>query len=121
MRGVSGMAVSFSRRTSLRGGSLRRRVLPEVAGLDDREPSRIEVAPQGGGDLLGGQRRDPLLDLLVPIERTLQEQIGREGPREAAVLRADHLPGLEKSVLRLPDLLGGEAVLQRSVDLLAER
>src|SRR5512136_1623576 len=91
MRGTSGMSASSPRRASLRGGALRRRTLVEVAGLDEGELRGIEVSPQGGDDVLGCQCGDPLLDLLVPVERPLEEELGRKRLGEAGVLRARDL------------------------------
>lgn len=68
-----------------------------------------------------GERRDTLLEVDVPGEGPVDEQVGREAAGDAPVLRARHGARFEESLLRGLDLGIGEALGQRALQLFADR
>src|SRR6185503_20408585 len=96
-------------------------LLLEVAGGDERELVGFEVAPERGVHLRRGEGGDLRLEVDVPREGALHEQVRAQAVGERAVLRARHAPLLEQRLLAGLDLLGAEAVAHRACELLADR
>src|SRR5206468_1392295 len=93
----------------------------EVAGLYDGQTGGVDVAPEGGVDLLGRERRDLRFERDVPGEGALRERVQAEAADERAVLGARHAPPLEQGLLAGVDLRGAEARAHGARELLADR
>src|SRR5437763_6356429 len=69
----------------LGGGGFR---FGEVAGLDDGDLRRVDVTAQGGDDPGRRQRQDALLELGVPGQCAVPEEVARQPASQLAVLGA---------------------------------
>lgn len=61
---------------------LLRGALCKITRFDDRDPRRVDVTTHRRGDLIGRQDRDFLLELGVPLERPVEEEVRIERARE---------------------------------------
>src|SRR5207249_1870094 len=94
--------------------------LGEIPRVHHRKLRRIDVLAEGRVHLLERQGLDRLVDARIESHGAFELELEAERIGERAVLGSCESPRQQETLLRVGDLLGGEAVGASGRDLLAE-